>query len=33
VLSAGPNEVIETTFSQTMGSPTIGGDDIAYRIK
>ncbi len=33
VLSAGPNEVIETTFSQSRGSPTIGGDDIAFRIK
>ncbi|MEE9200751.1 MAG: prepilin-type N-terminal cleavage/methylation domain-containing protein [Candidatus Brocadiales bacterium] len=33
VLSAGPNETIETTFSQGRSSPTIGGDDIAYRIK
>lgn len=33
VLSAGPNETIETNFSQSRGSPTIGGDDIAYRIK
>ncbi len=33
VLSAGPNEVIETAFRQNRGSPVIGGDDIAYRIK
>ncbi len=33
VLSAGPNETIETAFSQGSGSPVVGGDDIVYRIK
>lgn len=33
VLSAGPNETIETTLSQGRGSPVISGDDIAFRIK
>ena len=33
VLSAGPNETVETTFSQGRAAPTVGGDDIAYRIK
>ncbi len=33
VLSAGPNETIETVFSQKRSSLVIGGDDIAYRIK
>jgi general secretion pathway protein G len=33
VLSAGPNKTIETTFSQSRSAPTIGGDDIAFRIK
>ncbi|MCQ4573769.1 MAG: prepilin-type N-terminal cleavage/methylation domain-containing protein [Candidatus Brocadiales bacterium] len=33
VLSAGPNETIETTFSQGRDAPTVDGDDIAYRIK
>ncbi len=33
VLSAGPNEGIQTVFNQDRGSPVIGGDDIAYRIK
>ncbi|MFQ5956635.1 MAG: prepilin-type N-terminal cleavage/methylation domain-containing protein [Candidatus Brocadiales bacterium] len=33
VLSAGPNKTIETSFSQGRGSPTVGGDDIAFRIK
>jgi type II secretory pathway pseudopilin PulG len=33
VLSAGPNEKIETSPVQGRGSPVVGGDDIAYRIK
>ncbi len=36
VLSAGPNGVIETPFTQSATgatTPTLGGDDIGYRIK
>jgi len=36
VLSAGPNGVIETSFTQSATgatTPTLGGDDIGYRIK
>ncbi len=36
VLSAGPNNLIETDFTQAVSgatAPTLGGDDIGYRIK
>ncbi len=35
VLSAGPNESVETEYDQTAGAPgmTVGGDDIVFRIK
>ena len=36
VLSAGPNNIIETNFTQSASGatlPSLGGDDIGYRIK
>lgn len=33
VLSAGPNGLIETLYSQPAGTASVGGDDIGYRIK
>lgn len=36
VLSAGPNGIIETNFTQSVSGdlvPSLGGDDIGYRIK
>ncbi|HHT9120715.1 MAG TPA: type II secretion system protein GspG [Candidatus Hypogeohydataceae bacterium YC41] len=33
VLSAGPNALIETPYSQPAGSAVLGGDDIGYRVK
>ncbi len=36
VLSAGPNQLIETNFTQAVSgatAPSLGGDDIGYRIK
>ena len=33
VLSAGPNKLIETQYSQTGPGITIGGDDIVFRLK
>ena len=33
VLSAGPNKLIETAFSQTGPGLAVGGDDITFRVK
>ncbi len=36
VLSAGPNQIIETNFAQPASgatAPSLGGDDIGHRIK
>jgi prepilin-type N-terminal cleavage/methylation domain-containing protein len=33
VLSAGPNGLVETPFSQPVGISVLGGDDIGYRVK
>jgi prepilin-type N-terminal cleavage/methylation domain-containing protein len=33
VVSAGPNETIETAYSQTGPALTVGGDDLIFRIK
>ena len=33
VLSAGPNKLIETAFSQTGPSLAVGGDNITFRVK
>jgi prepilin-type N-terminal cleavage/methylation domain-containing protein len=33
VISAGPNETIETAYSQTGPGLTVGGDDLVFRIK
>jgi len=33
VLSAGPNELIQTNFEQGVNAVTVGGDDIVYRVR
>jgi len=33
VISAGPNELIDTDFTQDVTSFTVGGDDIVHRIR
>jgi hypothetical protein len=33
VISAGPNGIIETPFTQLLASASLGGDDIGQRIR